>query len=471
MKQLAEYAVGKMKGRVDYGDIRIVDTKYESITVKNGIIEGVKRTRSYGFGIRLLKDEGWGFSSSSRIGESEIERVINDALAIAAASRLPGVKIRLAPVSPVRDNYQTRYLIDPFEIRIDDKIKFLCRVNSILSRKWVDIALTSVSFIREHKIFASTEGSLIEQLLLASGGSIKVITKSDWDLQVRSYQNSGQAGYEFIERLDLEGNGERIGEELQMLLKAKPCPAQKTVVILDQDQMALQIHESIGHATELDRVLGMEASYAGTSFLKISDLGRLRYGAEIVNVVADARVKGGIGSFGYDDEGVRARRVYLIRDGILTGFQSSRETAPLIKRVSSGGMRADGWNRLPLIRMTNINLLPGKIPYEEMIAETKDGILMSTNRSWSIDDRRLNFQFGCEIAYRIQRGKITEVYKNPLYTGITPLFWSKCDAIGDKKSWRLIGILNCGKGEPGQTMRVGHGTAPARFRDVEIGAG
>jgi TldD protein len=232
----------------------------------------------------------------------------------------------------------------------------------------------------------------------------------------------------------------------------------------------LQVHESVGHPTELDRVLGMEAAFAGTSFVGVEDLGTLRYGSELVNITADATIDGGLGSFGYDDEGVAAQRVDLIRSGVLVGFQTSRETAASIGgERSNGTMRAEGWENFPLIRMTNINLLPGEGSLEDLIADVDEGIFMVTNKSWSIDDKRKNFQFGCEIAWEIRNGKLGRMLKNPRYTGITTDFWSSCDAIAGEGEWRVWGTPNCGKGQPGQAMRVGHGTSPARFRNVTAG--
>jgi TldD protein len=233
--------------------------------------------------------------------------------------------------------------------------------------------------------------------------------------------------------------------------------------------MVLQVHESIGHPIELDRVLRMEEAYAGTSFLSVEDRGKLRYGSEHVSITADATLAGGLGTFGYDDEGVPARRVTIIEDGAFRDFVSSRETAAVLGETSNGTMRADGWQNLPLIRMTNINLEPGEGTLAELIGDTKDGMFMSTNTSWSIDDKRVNFQFGCEIAWRIRNGKLTEMYRNPNYTGITTEFWGSCDAVGGREDWTVWGTPNCGKGQPGQVARVGHGTAPARFVGVRVG--
>jgi TldD protein len=253
---------------------------------------------------------------------------------------------------------------------------------------------------------------------------------------------------------------------------AASSPSTTTTLIIDSSQLALQVHESMGHPTELDRVLGDEAALAGTSWVSVADLGSLRYGSEIVNVTADATVPGSLGSFGWDDEGVEARRDHLIRDGVLTGFMSSRESAAVIGRSSNACMRADGWGCTPLVRMTTVSLEPGDAgTLEDLIADTDDGLYVETNHSWSIDDRRLNFQFACEIGWEVRDGKLGRMVKRPNYTGITPRFWGSCDAICSAEAWTVWGVDNCGKGEPMQAAHVAHGTAPARFRDVQVGVG
>jgi TldD protein len=239
--------------------------------------------------------------------------------------------------------------------------------------------------------------------------------------------------------------------------------------VLDADQMALQVHESVGHPTELDRIYGTEASYAGTSFLKADDVGSLRYGSERMNVTADPTTPGGLGTFGFDDEGVPAARRPVVERGMLSGFLTSRETAARIGLGGGGSMRAESWNRMPLVRMTNLHLEPGEGTLEDLIADVDDGVFMETNKSWSIDDKRLNFQFGTQVAWEIKRGKLGRMFRDATYTGITPLFWARLDAVAGREAWRLIGITNCGKGQPGQVAHVSHGAAPARFRDVQIG--
>jgi TldD protein len=253
------------------------------------------------------------------------------------------------------------------------------------------------------------------------------------------------------------------------LLAAEDCPSGFYDLVIDSAQMMLQIHESIGHPIELDRVFGYEAGYAGTSFLDPGMVG-FQYGSPLVNVVADATCAGGLGTFGYDDEGVKARSVSIITAGRFENFLSSRDTAVKLDQESNGTARADGWARIPITRMTNINLLPGDLEFEELLAGIEYGFYLSTNKSWSIDDKRLNFQFATEIAYEIRDGKLTgKIFKNPIYTGITPEFWNSCDGIANDKHWKLFGTPNCGKGEPPQIARVGHGSSPARFRKVKVG--
>jgi TldD protein len=280
-----------------------------------------------------------------------------------------------------------------------------------------------------------------------------------------------QAGYERFLALDLPGEAARVAAEAAALLRAPDCPAGRTTLILAGDQLATQLHESIGHAVELDRVLGYEASYAGTSFVGAGALGSLRFGSEVVNVTADATHPGGLGSYRWDDEGVEAHAVPIVRDGILTGFLSSRETAARIGLERSGGcMRADGFARQPIVRMTNVNLEPGDAgTLDDLIARTDHGIYMETNRSWSIDQRRLQFQFGTEVAWEIENGRRTRLLRNPTYAGVTPQFWAGLDAVCSRPAWKLWGVLNCGKGEPGQSMHVSHGAAPGRFRNVQVG--
>jgi TldD protein len=358
---------------------------------------------------------------------------------------------------------------------MEDKVAMLLAADKEMRRaKGISVAESSMECMRELKTFASTEGSHIEQALVESGAGIEVTAIGSGELQTRSYPNSFgrqqvKGGYEAVLQLELARHGEQIAEEALALLTAPQCPSGKTTVILDSSQLALQVHESCGHPTELDRVLGDEASFAGTSFLTTDKLETFRYGSPQVTIVADATVPEALGTFGFDDEGVPAQRSVLVDQGMFTGYLMSRESAATLGRQSNGTMRAEGWNRIPLIRMTNINLEPGPWRLTDLIADTDDGIYMAVNKSWSIDDKRLNFQFGTQLAYEIRHGRLGQLLKNANYSGITPDFWGSCDAVCGGSDWRMWGLPNCGKGQPMQTAHVGHGAAPARFRNVQVG--
>ena len=453
---------------VEYGDVRVVHIVEENIVVKNGKIEDMRREENLGFGIRVMINGAWGFASSSNLTIVSADKAIKNAVGAAKAASLTGIKTEFHKEEAYIERYVAPFEKDPFSISIEKKIKLLLTLDELLKDKQVINRYSHLNFKRLHQVFASTEGSVIEQEFIDSGGGISVITMKNGEIQTRSFSNYGRRGFEFIEELDLVQKAQQIKEQGIQLLHAPLCPEGITDVIIDTDQMALQIHESIGHALELDRVLGYEASYAGTSFATLDKLNSFQYGSEILNVYQDATYPGGLGTFGFDDEGVKAKKEVLIQEGILRGYLSSRDTAPRIGRKSSGAARAQDWSRIPIVRMTNINLEPGESSLEEMIQETKEGIFLQTNKSWSIDDKRLNFQFGTEIGWLIKNGKIKSLCKNPVYTGITPQFWRSLVKIGNKDEFEMWGILNCGKGEPGQIMRVGHGSPPCKFKNIKV---
>jgi TldD protein len=459
-----------------YADIRIVSTTTQALVVKNGVVEAVEIKESQGFGVRVIADGAWGFASSSILSGPEVDRVTALAVQIARASALTRREpVRLDPPRRIIATYATPIQKNPFSIPVEQKLEVLLAADAAMRTvKGIKVAEGSMECVHTHKVFASTEGSYIEQDLYETGGGIECTAVSDDDVQKRSYPNSfgrhqGTTGYELIEQIDLPGHAQRIAEEAVALLTAKQCPSMVTTLILGATQLALQVHESCGHPIELDRVFGTEASYAGTSFLTPEKLGTFRYGSEIINITADATIPGALGTFGFDDEGVPAQRLPIVRNGIFVGYLTDRETAARLGQESGGTARADGWNRIPLIRMTNVNLEPGTWRFEDLIADTDEGIYMELNKSWSIDDKRLNFQFGTEIAYEIKNGKFGALLKNATYTGITPEFWASCDAICSRDYWAVWGTPNCGKGQPSQLAHVGHGAAPARFRNVRVG--
>ena len=462
-----------------YADARVMDIRQRDISTKNGQVGNLAEGESYGIGIRVIASGAWGFAATDRLTREGVQACAAEAVSIAKASALAKIHdVVMVPEPAHVDTWQNPYLKDPFRIPVERQIDLLLAADKEMRKvKGVTLAEGSMSFRRIEQFFASSIGSAIHQVKMLSGAGIVATSFAGSEIQKRSYPNSfgGQhmlAGYELVESLDLAGHAQRVAEESVALHSAAQCPEGSSTIILESAQLSLQIHESIGHPIELDRVLGMEANFAGMSFLTIDKLRTLRYGSDIVNVVADARLEHGpgLGTFGYDDEGVPAQCTSIITNGLFTGYLSNRETAVAIGEKRSGGtMRTESWNRLPIIRMTNVSLLPGAWKYEDLIADTNDAILMETNRSWSIDDRRYQFQFSTEIGWEIKNGKKGRMLKNPSYSGITTEFWGSCDAICSRDYWTLWGTPNCGKGQPMQTMGTGHGAAPSRFRNVKVG--
>jgi TldD protein len=480
MRDLTDRALDTASAKgAGYADVRVVRRLEESITIKTGRVEGVASGESEGFGVRVLVDGAWGFAASHVLTAAEADRVAGEAVRIARASATAlRNRTRLDDRPPATGRYETPLEEDPFTVPLEDKIAGLLAADEVAARtKGIAFTESTYAAQREWKTFAASDGSLTEQVITHVGAGTEANAVDGDEHQRRSYPDSGggwgAGGYEIVRRLALADHTGRLAEEAIELLTAPQCPSGRYTLVLDPSQLYLQVHESCGHPTELDRVFGTEASYAGTSFLTTDKLDEgFRYGSDLIDIVADATVPGGMGTFGWDDEGVVAQAVPLIKNGIFVGYLSSRETAPRIGRQSGGAMRADGWNRIPLIRMTNINLLPVPgMSLDEIVADTDDGLYLASNRSWSIDDRRLNFQFATEVAYEIKGGVKGRLFKNPTYTGITYEFWRSCDAVGDARSYVMLGTPNCGKGEPGQTGHIGHAVPGARFRDVQVGVG
>src|SRR5579859_2775358 len=462
-----------------YADARVMHLRQRDLTTKNGQVGTLAQSESIGIGVRALANGAWGFASTDRLTREGVSACAAQAVSIAKASALAKRgDVQMVEEAAYVDSWQSPFRKDPFEIPLDTQLALLLAADAEMRRvKGVTLTETGLQFRRIDSWFASSIGSRIHQRKMITGCGIAATSFKGDEIQKRSYPNSfgGQhslEGYELVESLDLLNHAGRVGEEATALHSAAQCPEKKSTLILGGSQLGLQIHESVGQPIELDRVLGQEANFAGTSFLTLDKLNNLRYASPIVNVVADARPAhgSGLGTFAYDVEGVPAQCIDVIKDGEFRGYLSSRETAHLIGLQRSGGtMRTESWNRLPMIRMTNVSLLPGTWTPEHLIADTDDGIFMETNRSWSIDDRRYQFQFSTEIAWEIKGGKKTRMLKNPSYSGITTEFWNSCDAICNADHWVLWGTPNCGKGQPMQTMGTGHGAAPARFRNVKIG--
>ena len=460
-----------------YADIRIVRTSQERISVRSGVVDTLSSDESLGFGVRVLVNGCWGFASSHDITSKEVDRVTALAVNIAKASAtLSNGVVNLGPPITSRGTYTTPIEEDPFTISTDHKLALLMDADQrMASVKGIRSRQGNLIFIKEEKTFANSEGAHVEQTVYEAGGGISANAVGNNEIQRRSYPQSmgrqqGCAGWEYITAMDLPGNAERVATEAVALLTADPCPSNiVTDIIIGSAQLALQIHESCGHAIELDRVLGAEAAYAGTSFLTTDKLNNFRYASDVVNITADSLRVPGLGSFGWDDEGVPSQSTPIVTNGDFVGYLMSRETASGLGLTSNGCVRAASWNRIPMIRMTNVSIEPGTWKLDDLIADTDDGIFLEMNRSWSIDDRRYNFQFGTEVGYEIKKGKLGRLLRNTTYTGITPEFWNSCDAVCDADHWTMWGTPNCGKGQPGQIGHTGHGAAPARFRNVRVG--
>lgn len=463
---------------VDYADVRFERIQHESLVIEHQQPAAVSVSETAGVGVRVLIGGSWGFACTPHLDLASLTRAGEQAITIAKASASVNKHaVHLAPLKPSTGAHRSPCEIDPFEVSLDKKLDYLqWAMSSLLGPKIIKRATAHMDFYKRIKCLASTEGARVEQQLIESGAGLEVVAQQGSEVQSRSYPNShygglAQAGFEYVKKLDLVGGATQIQGEVLRLLSAPAPKAGLTTLVLDPTQVVMQLHESCGHPVELDRVLGQELSYAGGSFLTVERLGRFRYGSDCVNIVADATVAGGCGSFGFDDEGVPAQRVDLVREGLFVGYLNSRESASRLKLPSSGGaMRAESWDVPPLVRMTNVNLLPSdeERTLESLIHDIHHGYLLSTNKSWSIDDLRLNFQFTTEIAWEITNGRLGGMVRNPLYTGITPQFWQRCTGVSGPSTWELWGVPNCAKGEPMQLMHVGHGAPYARFDGVMV---
>jgi TldD protein len=468
---------------ITYADVRVAERQAENLLVKNGQPERMLKTEDTGYCVRVLVNGAWGFAASSDFQPDAAEATVARALGIARASGRVQTEPVTLPSRPGEEGaYRTPLEQDPFAVPTETRLALLVSCSETMQRRAaVRVAQAQMGLFREHKWFVSSEGSCLEQDIYETGGRVAATAVGDDGVfQQRSFGNYAQAGYEFIDELDLPAHAERCADGAEALIGAPVCPSGPRTVILGSSMLALQVHESCGHPIELDRVLGTEASFAGTSFMTIDQLGTLQYGSPAVNITADATLPRGLGTFGWDDEGSPAECFPIIERGRFVNYLTSRETAWWLAHhyqhttpvpplpFSNGTMRADGWGRLPLIRMTNISLEPSAWTLEELIASTKDGLFMDTPKSWSLDDKRLNFHFGTEVAYEIKDGKLGRLLRDASYTDMTPRFWNSCDAVCNADHWQLWGLPSCAKGEPMQIAHVAHGAAPARFRGVQV---
>lgn len=479
MKELCEHAIGVTSQLgADYADIRITDDRSQRIVVMDRSPKEISDTDTYGFGIRVLKNGAWGFASSNVITRREIEKVAKVAFSIAEASALLTRErgITLAREPKHVDTFMTPVKIDPFSVGMDEKSAMLLRITeSMLRVKHIVKAIAYCATNRRHQYFASQEGSLIETLITTVIADYTAFAAKGNDAQSRSIQaNPRNAGWEHILSLRLEEHAERIAEEAVAKLGAAFPGEGKKDLVLNPTHLSLTIHESVGHATELDRVMGYEANFAGTSFVTTDKRGTFKYGSKLVNFFADNTLAGGLATTGYDDEGVKCQRWDIIKDGIFVDYSSTREVAPLIgEKRSRGSGRADAYYSFPINRIPNLCLAPGNgdVSPDELISKVKDGIYIEGRGSFSIDQRRLNFQFGGDLFYEIKNGKKKRMLRDVIYHSITPRFWGSLDGLAGKKYWEPRGIFNCGKGEPVQRAQMTNGAPYALFRKVEVKRG
>ncbi len=477
MRDLADRALGVARSEgAAYADIRLIRYRRQRIETEDRRVSGIVDAEEIGYGIRVIADGCWGFSGSADMTKEAVERTAREAVAVARASSLARADrpVILAPEGVHQVRFRPEVKVDPFSVPIADKANLLIRVNeAMLANPAVRNTEGWMLAKREEKLFANTEGSLIDIDVTTTAAGYEATAVANNDAKTRAFEPPPRTlGYENIPVEAMFAEAPRVAEQAVQKCFARETPVGKKDLILDPAHLSLTIHESVGHATELDRVLGMEESLAGRSFATPEKLGNFRYGTPLVNFVADNTLPGGLASFGFDDDGVSAQRWSIVEEGILRGYSTSREVAPFIGQTASrGGNRADHWGSIPIVRIPNLSLAPGRerLSLDELIAGTDDGIYIEGRGSFSIDQMRLNFQFGGDCFWEIKNGKITGMLKNVTYQSITPKFWGSCDAVCDERSWIPNGILNCGKGDPMQVAQMTHGASPARFRQVDVG--
>lgn len=476
LKEWASLALDAAKeAGASYADIRLISSRSQWIFARNERLANVNDNDSFGFGVRCLANGAWGFASSAVLNVDSVRSVARHAAQIAKASALTKEReVRLAAEPTRKASYQTPRRIDPFSVPLEKKAELLLScTDTMKKREEIKLATGWLIQIKQNQLFCSTEGSELFRDRVIVEAAIRANAVGGGERQSRGYSAKAMhAGWEHIEACDLAGNAARVADEAIEKLSADQAPEGKLDLILDPEHLHLTIHESIGHATELDRVLGMEADYAGTSFATVDKQGKFQYGSKLVNAVADNVTQEYLASTGSDDEGVEGQKWDIIRDGVLVDYGTSREVAPMIGADRSHGTcRADGWHSIPIVRIPNLGILPNEGDPESLIADTKDGILIHGSGTWSIDQKRLNFQFGGDMFYRIKNGKRAGMLRDVVYRSSTPEFWNACDAICGPEDWRAIGVLNCGKGQPGQSGYMSHFSSTSRFRNIEVGKG
>jgi TldD protein len=457
-----------------YADIRVSRYRRESIATRERQVQNVSRSSSYGMGLRVLVDGAWGFAAINRVDPASARAIAEQAVALARANAsLQTLKVVLAAADKVVASWHNPIKTDPFEVPLETKTAFLFKLNeAAMAVKGVSFVNSQLQFVDEQKYFASSEGSRITQRLVRTNPTFTTTATAAGDFQTRAVGDRAKLlGYEYLEDYPWFADAEKAGHEVVEKLTAKPAVAGRYDVVVDPSQLFLAIHESVGHSTELDRALGYEANMAGTSFIKPTDAGKLRFGNTIVNLIGDRTQPGGLATTGYDDEGVKADRWHIVRDGMFVDWQTTRELAPLVGQTRSHGcLHADDWSSVPFPRMPNVSLepAPGDVTLEDLFADIKRGLYVVGRGVSSIDHQRYNFQFGGAVIREIVNGRLGAMVRDAAYQSRTPDFWASCDGLGGPKTYMLWGTSADGKGEPGQTNAVSHGCPPARFRNVNV---
>ncbi len=462
-----------------FADARLSETEELRLYAVSGRPVDERVEGNAGIGVRVLLDGAWGFASIPLAGDDDGRRAARLAVAGARAAAdtiptHPRGRVDLPECPPASGSYQTRAQIDPFAVAPSERERVVeATLRAALAEPGVVHAQAGINAKRQHRFFANSEGSRNEQHFVETGGMVLCNAAGHGTVQRRSFPNSfhgntGASGWEYVLGLDLPAQAARVGAEAVALLTAPTISSGTGSLVIGPAQMALQVHESTGHPLELDRILGDEANFAGRSFIGADAVGTLRYGSPAVNVTADPTVPGTRGSFAFDDEGTPAQRTPLISEGVITNFLSSRDSAARLGERSTGAARSDGWGFLPLCFATHVFLEPGEGSTDELLERMGDGYYIDDNRSWSIDSRRMSFQFGTEVAWEVRGGRRTRLVRDFSYGGLTPQFWGSVEAVAGPEEFRIFG-MPCGKGEPKEWGFLSHGAAPTLVRDVRIG--
>jgi len=453
-----------------YADARTVEREHEALSVKDGAVESVTRTADRGLAFRVIHRGAWGFAATDRTEDSAIRELVDEAFRRAEASAsVQRRTVRLAPIAPQRGEYRTTLKRDPFGVPLAERIEHLRAIDAASVGPNIKTRRSSIAAYRTRKHLVTSEGTDVSQEIVEAGAGLSVLAVKAGRKPAGRYDSRlvRQGGWEYVEHLDLVGRAKRYRDDAEATLDAPLAEERPTTLVFAPEFLALLVHESCGHPTEADRVLEHEVAFAGTTFMWPEDRGKLRYGSPQVSMTADATVPGGMGTFGWDDDGVPAMRTKLIDKGIFIGYLTSRETAGALGMpITIGSARAEGWQHFPIVRMVNVSLDPGTTPYPDLLRGVESGLLMEAPASYSLDDKRQNFHFSTQSARVIRNGQLEGYVRGVAFQSLTPAFWGRCDLVAD--DWELHGFLSCAKGEPLQLMRVGHGAAHARFRDVPI---